>query len=133
MKFIIRLILLAAIVGTVVVMLQNGNLTTFTGGAFVILILLGIFRKTVKPRKRNHSYNGSGSTSRPLPEYSEIMQIVNDYVGYYASGFNCNITPNHIYITVNFNSDTSSELATQKAQDLCNEIASTYGISVSVN
>ena len=134
MKSIIRLILLAAIVGTVVVMVKTANGASFAGGAFVILVLLFLFRKMGKPRARNRSYGGSGGGgSRALPTHSEIMQIINDYVGYYASSFNCNITPNHIYITVTFNPGTSVALANQKAVDLCNEISSTYGISVSVN
>ena len=132
MKGLFRLILLAAIVGTIVVMVKVGTPTTFTGGAFVILILLALYRKTVKPRARNHSY-GSGGSSRSLPSYSEVMQTINDYVGYYASSFNCNITPNHIYISITFNPDTSAALASQKASDLCNELSSTYGIGVSVN
>lgn len=134
MKAVIRLLVLAAIVGTIVVMVKTGTGSTVIGGAVVILVLLLIFRKTVTPSRRNRSQGGSGGGgSRSLPSHSEIMQIINDYVGYYATGFNCNITPNHIYITVTFRPGTSAALANQKAMDLCNEISSTYGISVSVN
>ncbi|MBQ9098716.1 MAG: hypothetical protein IJY50_04725 [Clostridia bacterium] len=133
MKAVIRLLVLAAIVGTIVVMVKTGTGSTVIGGAVVILVLLLVFRKTVTPSRRNRSQGGSGGGSRSLPSHSEIMQIINDYVGYYATGFNCNITPNHIYITVTFSPGTSAALANQKAMDLCNEISSTYGISVSVN
>lgn len=141
MKGIIRFILLLAIVGIFVVMFQAGDSATYVGGAAVILVLIWIFRKLGgSSRSRGRSGRGTGnarysnqSSKSSLPSYSEIMQIVNDYVGYYATAFDCNITPNHIYITVNFAAGTSIPLAQQRANDLCNEIYSTYGISVSVN
>ena len=143
MRGIIRIILLLAIVGIFITMIQAGNSSTYVGGAAVILLLIWIFRKLggkKNARKRSGGRTGTRNVryndqpSAPaLPSYSEIMQIINDYVGYYATGFDCNITPNHIYITVNFAPGTSIPLAQQRANDLCNEICNTYGISVSVN
>ena len=139
MKFIIRLVLLAAMAGTFFVMFQTGGSATYLGGAAVILVLIWLFRKTVKPRARNRSagggyYGGSGGGSpAPLPDYSEVMQIINDYVGYYAHNFDCRITPNHIYIRISFDCDTSAPLIDQRVSDLCNELSGLYGVSVSVN
>ena len=53
---------------------------------------------------------GAGGSSKNPPSYSEVMQTINDYVGYYASSFNCNITPSHnIYISITFNPDAVCE------------------------
>lgn len=144
MRGIIRIILLLAIVGIFITMIQAGDSSTYVGGAAVILLLVWLFRKIGgSSRSRKQSGRRSGGTrnvryndqpSAPaLPSYSEIMQIINDYVGYYATAFDCNITPSHIYITVNFAPGTSVPLAQQRVNDLCNEICNTYGISVSVN
>ena len=134
MKFILKLMLLTAIAGCIYVMIQQPDAGVIGGGAFVILILLWLFKKTNKPKARPATNNqqSSYSHSARTATHAEIMQIVNDYVGYYASNFDCNVTPSHIYVYITVEPDTSYNIRNQKMTDMCNEISSTYGVQVSI-